>query len=97
MLIASSVVVVACSSLIAGIPINSHSAYAASHCRTYKSANGQDSLHCSTTNGEVCTNLSPMSVVCTSSGSQNSPPDNSANQPNSLSPPHAMIMARINN
>src|SRR5918912_3824697 len=83
----SSVVVVACSSLTAGIPINSHAAYAASHCRTYKSANGQEVLHCSTSNGEVCTNYGPTAVVCTSGSSQSSPLDNSANQPNSLSPP----------
>ena len=80
-------VIVACSSVIARIPITSNYAYAASHCKTYKSANGQDGIHCSATNGEVCTNYGPKNVVCTNGNSQSSPPDISTNQPNSLSPP----------
>jgi hypothetical protein len=88
MVIVSSIVVVL-ASLIVGIPITSDYAYAASHCRAYKLANGQDRMQCSASNGEVCTNYTPTSVVCTNGGSssQSSPPDNSANQPNSLSPP----------
>ena len=82
-------VIVACSSVIARIPITSNYAYAASHCKTYKSANGQDGIHCSTSNGEVCTNYSPKNVVCTNGSSQSSPPDISTNQPNSFSPPKA--------
>jgi hypothetical protein len=85
MVILSSVVV-ACSSLIAGIVITS--GYAASYCKTYKSANGQDGIHCSTSNGEVCTNYSPKSVVCTNGSSESSPQDNNpTNQPNSFSSP----------
>ena len=84
-----SAVVVACSSLTAGILITSDYAYAASYCKTYKSANGQDGIHCSTSNGEVCTNYSPKNVVCTNGSSQSSPPDIATNQPNSFFPPKA--------